>query len=515
MFKNADINFLIKIFDFFSDEIYITDFNGNIVYKNQSAQNVTQNIKNITNLSHQFDFEICILKSEDILSYTPIYAALESKESFCATVSRQIKNKLFEEYILSTFIINEKHKLFIITNTNKTISIEKYEMQEHRINELEEQISNSIDLKHKLENHLLRTNLTNLVSEKVSEFIDTKKILKIVFEQIKKTIEIDKIEFADEYNDKKIKQSINHSENISILTIPIHRNTKIFGAINLYRKDMHSTWQKEEIDLIKNLTPILATAFLKEELFEQLKAQKSELENALKKLKNAQLQIVQSEKLATLGQLVAGVAHEINTPLGAIASNLDLLEKMSNKKFDTKEIIKEIYPVNKEAIRRIENLVKSLKNFTRLDEAKKKKVDITEGLLSSINLIGYETKNKLNITTNFIKLPQISCYPDYINQVFMNILLNACQSIKSNGNIHLKTEIKNDYAIISISDNGCGIEKKYLDKIFDFGFTTKKIGQGTGLGLALAKKIIDEHKGKIEVESAINKGTTFKIYLPI
>ena len=160
-------------------------------------------------------------------------------------------------------------------------------------------------------------------------------------------------------------------------------------------------------------------------------------------------------------------------------------------------------------------MVKSLKNFTRLDEAKKKKVDIKEGILSSIDLIAHELKNKVIIKTNFGQLPLINCSPDYINQVFMNILLNACQSINESGEILIETKQFENYALITIKDNGCGIETKHLNKIFDFGFTTKKIGQGTGLGLALAKKIIEEHKGKIEVESVLNEGTIFKIFLPI
>jgi len=178
-------------------------------------------------------------------------------------------------------------------------------------------------------------------------------------------------------------------------------------------------------------------------------------------------------------------------------------------------MLKEISPVNKEAIRRIDHLVKSLKNFTRLDEAKKKEVDIKDGIVSSIELISHETRGKIKIVTDFADLPKVSCYPDYINQVFMNILLNACQSIKGEGEIRIKTVSDGDFVCVSFVDNGSGIAKENLSKIFDFGFTTKKIGQGTGLGLALAKKIIDEHKGKITVDSKLGEGTTFNIYLPV
>ena len=137
-----------------------------------------------------------------------------------------------------------------------------------------------------------------------------------------------------------------------------------------------------------------------------------------------------------------------------------------------------------------------------------------DGINSTLDLISHETKNRIEIIKDFEKIPPVYCYPDYINQVFMNILLNACQSIKTKGIIEITTADTEKFILITISDTGVGIKKDELSKIFEFGFTTKKFGQGTGLGLALVKKIIDEHNGKIEVESILNKGTIFKIYLP-
>jgi len=367
---------------------------------------------------------------------------------------------------------------------------------------------------------LIRSNLINIVFEKIREYIDTQKIIAIVLTQLKKTLNITNAEFSKSstLNSKAIKNEIDEKNLTSKLIAPIYNENQIYGELILYRKNQPNIWQQDEINLIQNICSLLSTSFSKEELYEELASQKKELENAFSQLKNAQLQIVQSEKLAALGQLVAGVAHEINTPLGAVSSNLDLLTKLAENSSDDnslKEFLTEITPVNKEALRRIEHLVKSLKNFTRLDEAKLKKIDIHEGLKSTIDLIAHETKNKVEIKTHFEKLPLIACFPDYINQVFMNILLNACQSIKDTGIVEIFTYIDNQYVCIKITDNGSGISKEHLNKIFDFGFTTKKIGQGTGLGLALVKKIIDEHKGKIEVDSQLNKGTTFIISLPI
>jgi len=512
--------YLKNIFLASNDEIFIVNTDGKILFANNIAKKEYQKISNLNQLSHLFDFEICILNNEELMSFSPISALLASKENFFSNVVKQINAKKFIQYSISGFNIENDLKVVILKNDYCLDIAQNYEALEKHSKDLENQIVNINELKTTLENHLIRTNLINLVSDKVREYIDTKKIIKIVLEQLKKTLDISSAEFKQENitKSKKIKNEIDEQNLTSNLIAPIYSDKKYFGELILYRKNQLNTWQKDEINLIQNICSLLATAFSKEELYEELATQKKELEKAFTQLKNAQLQIVQSEKLAALGQLVAGVAHEINTPLGAVSSNFDLLTKFAQTSTDAnslKEVITEITPVNKEALRRIENLVKSLKNFTRLDEAKLQKVDIHEGLKSTIDLIAHETKNKVKINMNFKKLPSIHCYPDYINQVFMNILLNACQSIKKEGIIEINTFKKDNYACVEISDNGAGIPEENLNKIFDFGFTTKKIGQGTGLGLALAKKIIDEHKGKIEVESVLNKKTTFTIYLPI
>ena len=514
------IDFLIQILSSSGDEVFIVDFDGNITYKNEISDKKYPNIKNINKISHLFNFEICILKSEDILTYNPISAAVAANEQFCANITKQINEKFFVDYSLISIPIASNQKIIILKNNSNDNLLEQYEKLETKSAELEDKVINAIELKSKLENQLLRTNLINLVSEKVQELINTKKIIKIVLEQLRKILDITKAEFLTDIaiSQPKISSEVDEKHLITKLFVPVFQDKKIFGVLVLHRKTSQNTWQKDEIDLVKNISSLLATSFSKEELFERLEEQKQELEKTLEQLKSAQLQIVQSEKMAALGQLVAGVAHEINTPLGAIAGNLDLLSKFAEKtseKSDLVEILREISPVNKEALRRIERLIKSLKNFTRLDEAKKKEVDIKDGILSSIELIAHETRGKVKITKDFSDIPKISCYPDYINQVFMNILLNACQSIKDKGEIIIRTLQEGDFVCVSIQDNGSGISKENLSKIFDFGFTTKKIGQGTGLGLALAKKIVDEHKGKITVDSMVGKGTTFNIYLPI
>ncbi len=514
-----NIRFLTDLFSTLGDEVFVVDIEGNIKYKNATAQKLYPKVKNLNKLSHLFNFEICILKSEDILLYTPIFAGISAQEAFFANLTKQLNEKFFVEYSLTAIPIEKGLKIIILRNLANTDILEKYTTLENKTALLEEQVVSAVELKSRLENQLLRTNLINLVSDKVREFISTKKIIKIVLEQLRKTFEVSKVEFIENFqaDTMGISSEVDEKNLLTKLFVPVVQDKKVFGALVLYRKTSQNTWQRDEIDLVKNVCSLLATSFAKEELYNELEAQKGELEKTLEQLKNAQLQIVQSEKLATLGQLVAGVAHEINTPLGAISSNFDLLDTIAENLPTDNELaalVKEVAPVNKEAIRRISRLISSLKNFTRLDEAKKKVVDLKEGILSTIALIAHEAKNCVEIKTDFTDIPKVSCYPDYINQVFMNILLNACQSIKNKGEVLVSTMQEGDFVKVSIVDNGEGISKENLSKIFDFGFTTKKIGQGTGLGLALAKKIVEEHEGRIEVESNLGKGTIFNIYLP-
>ncbi len=514
----SSIDLLTTTFNSSGDEVFIVKEDGEIKYKNITAKELYPKVTNIWQISHLFDFEICILKNEDIMSFSPVTASLNSKEIFFSNVTKEVENRNYIDYTLTSFPLENNFKLIILKNNSNKELLKNNEELTKQNKDLEKQIANENELKKNLENLLLRTNLINLVSDKVREYIDTAKIIKIVLEQIKRTIAISSVYFSkDAKQSEKIYFETDEQDLSSKLFAPVSTDKAFYGTLVLCRKNEQNTWQKDEITLVQNICSLLATSFSKEELYNELTDQKKELEKAFAQLKDAQLQIVQSEKMAALGQLVAGVAHEINTPLGAISSNLDILSKISEISEDTplKEVLTEIAPVNREAIRRIDNMVKSLKNFTRLDEAKLKKVDIHEGLDSTIALIAHETKNRIEIRKNYGVIPIISCYPDYINQIFMNILLNACQSITDKGSIEVSTSADEQYVCICISDTGSGIDEKNLKKIFDFGFTTKKIGQGTGLGLALTKKIIDEHKGKIEVESKIGQGTTFKIYLPL
>jgi signal transduction histidine kinase len=218
--------------------------------------------------------------------------------------------------------------------------------------------------------------------------------------------------------------------------------------------------------------------------------------------------------MASLGQLVAGVAHEINTPLASIKSNNEITKKLI-KQIDDKdlnELLEETNTIDAMAIDKINRLVVSLRKFVRLDEAELQEADINKELDLTLDLIRHETKNRIEVVKKYGKLPPVKCYPNMLNQVFMNILVNATHAIKDKGTITIATSFAKKKLSVKIKDTGCGIKEP--DKIFDIGYTTKGAGVGTGWGLAISQKIIEKHKGKIDVKTKINKGSEFIITIP-
>jgi signal transduction histidine kinase len=242
----------------------------------------------------------------------------------------------------------------------------------------------------------------------------------------------------------------------------------------------------------------------------------------------ARAQLSQNEKMASLGLLIAGLAHEINTPLGAIHSNNDIVARSAEKLKHSlpgggplDPATARVVGVLEEACRnsamatdRLIGIVSSLKNFARVDESERKRVDVHEGIDSTLVLVQHQFKNRIDVLKDYGELPQVECFPNRLNQVFMNLLVNAGQAIRERGTIRIRTRQVGDAVQVDIADTGVGIPAENLPKIFDPGFTTKGVGIGTGLGLSISYRIIQEHRGTIDVHSG-PEGTTFTIRLPL
>ncbi len=306
-------------------------------------------------------------------------------------------------------------------------------------------------------------------------------------------------------------------------------NHKVYEFTTAYFRLPADSWR--EIRIVRDVTE-------RKRLIEQIAQAKEDLERKVdertRELKEKHAQLVQSEKMATLGNLVAGVAHEINTPLGALRSNTDLFVRSLSKlraflddadiPVESREIgnlrklldaTEKLNEVNREASERIVTIVNSLRKFARLDQAEMDRVDIHEGLESTLTLVHHEIKGRIEVVREYSDLPLVECYPNQLNQVFMNILVNAVQAIEGEGTIRIRTYAEDDNAVVEISDTGRGIPEEVLHRVFDPGFTTKGSGIGTGLGLAIVHQIIRDHNGRIEVDTEPGEGSMFKIVVPI
>jgi signal transduction histidine kinase len=302
------------------------------------------------------------------------------------------------------------------------------------------------------------------------------------------------------------------NELVQRVVIPIyHMNHKI-GVIVVSTKQ--KTKFDDALEVLDGVSTQLGNAIIQAELYEKNSRMVKELTRTLKELQDTQLKLINSEKMASLGQLVAGVAHEINTPIASIKSNNEIATKLITriKEEEVAELLKEVNNIDKEAIERINRLVISLRKFVRLDEADLQEANINKELDLTLDLIRHETKNKVEIIKNYGDIPPIKCYPNMLNQVFMNLLVNAVQAIDTTGEISIDTSYNDNKLIVKIKDTGCGIKEP--EKIFFAGYTTKGVGVGTGLGLAISQKIIEKHNGSISVKTKINEGSEFTITIP-
>ena len=307
---------------------------------------------------------------------------------------------------------------------------------------------------------------------------------------------------------------------ITRIIIPVYNKNKLLGIIVSLTKQKFKL--EDNIEILESISVQLASSLIQSGLIEQLNKKNKKLEKTLNQLKETQVQLINTEKMASVGQLVSGVAHEINTPLASISSNTSMINKITNSENAIEEnkltLIKELNEINLEASKRISDIVLSLKRFVRLDEAQFQEADINNELDLTLKLMAHELKNNIKVTKNYSQLPHVLCRVNMLNQVFMNLLVNACHSINEKGEfgeISVTTAIVDKNLVVKIKDNGIGIKKEVQNKIFNAGFTTKKSGMGTGLGLAISKKIVELHKGSITFTSKENLGSEFVVSIPV
>lgn len=548
-----------EIFNNFHNPVLVIDDSKNIVYKNKVFESHFKDFNSLQKFSHKINFyvDVCAI-SDDISAYSPIAQALASKEPYTAIVnylSTQMK------YYNITSFKRAKYSILIFEDITCNINLNKYKDENLRLTDKLKEVYNDyqnlLKTNQDTQNQAIKMILINKISNIIRESIDISKVITSAIGELSTVLNAFKAYYAgintensfkitEVYPKRKesiIGTNISYDDNtyakilnketvsshcikeyneakpfeapVVRIILPIYHLDNLLGVIVLLSRQKRDL--TAEINILESISAQLGNAIIQASLFQQINKQKNELQDTLKELKETQLQLIHSEKMASLGQLIAGVAHEINTPIGSIKSNNSIMSKLVKQIQDKElaEMFTETTRIDKVAIDRISNLVVSLKKFVRLDEEELQEADINKELDLTLDLIYHETKNKAEIIKNYSTLPNIKCYPNMLNQVFMNILMNACQSIENKGTITISTAIEKDNLVVKIKDTGKGINKENLNKIFDAGFTTKSVGVGTGLGLAISLKIIQKHNGKITVQSEENKGTEFIISIPI
>ena len=278
------------------------------------------------------------------------------------------------------------------------------------------------------------------------------------------------------------------------------------------------------------------------------KHMEQEQERLIVRLREAHNQLLQSEKMASIGQLAAGVAHEINNPLGFVNSNMSSLKRYINTllavvgaydrvvkqatpgsaleaRFDAiareadlaflREDVPDLVAESLDGLKRVREIVQALKDFSHMGETDWQRADLHAGLDSTLTIVANEIKYKAAIEKRYGSLPFVTCLPSQLNQVFMNLLVNAAHAIREQGVITISTGVDGDWVWVAVSDTGCGIPPKNLNRIFEPFFTTKPVGSGTGLGLSLSYSTVSKHGGRIDVESEVDVGSTFTVRLPV
>ncbi len=368
---------------------------------------------------------------------------------------------------------------------------------------------------------------------------------KIFLEQLKKLIQ--DLDIGTEVKAQLLEQVKVAQKNLVVSEFKFHRTVidkaAITNVLNASIEEIDN--QKKRIEAAKN--EINENMIVLDNQKKEIEEKNTALNLVLTNLKETQQQLVQSEKMASLGQLTAGIAHEINNPINFVSANVkplkedlaDIIKCINyyQKTVKDKGLEKEFVEVQKfneqtdiqfaltevedllrgieEGASRTSEIVKGLRNFSRMDQHVIKKADLNEGIESTLTLLHSTYRDRIEIVKDFGQIPEVDCFPGQINQVFMNLLSNAIQAINGAGKIFIKTSATGNEIRISIKDTGSGMTEEIRTKIFDPFFTTKEVGKGTGLGLSISYGIIEKHKGRLQVFSEPGKGSEFVINLPL
>lgn len=338
----------------------------------------------------------------------------------------------------------------------------------------------------------------------------------------------------------------------SLLLMPLLLNGRLVGALLMSDKVGAKAFCDQDESLLHLFAIQVAGVLEGKELLHtlhknntELHAEQAEQRALIRRLHEAQDQLLQSEKMASIGQLAAGVAHEINNPVGFVNSNLGTLQKyvqqllelldtyeqaelllddatlskiqLARQQADIEFLKQDVLALVQEShqgLTRVMQIVQDLKDFSHVDEGEWQLVDLHQGLDSTLNIVNNELKYKAQVIKEYGQLPLTECIGPQLNQVFMNLLVNAAHAMEQHGVITIRTGAEQDWVWVEISDTGKGITPEHLKRIFDPFFTTKPVGAGTGLGLSMSYGIVEKHGGRIEVHSEVGEGATFRLWLP-
>lgn len=547
----------MKKFDFFNqyrDPVIVIRDYEEVVFKNNTFCRVFTQFGDIRKFAHKMNFDFCPMDSENVDLYSPIFQAIVSKQNFFARVSYTSALGRTSYYDM-TAVKRGLYTIIFLVDVSSDVLLKdnqkESEIYKDKLQKLQEENDELQKIRQKAQSQAFRIALINKVSNIIRASMDISMILNSALKELAIMFGCFKAYYAsacdggfsikEVYGENRYARDLSisfdehvmnklNSGNISIsyslleyigaepfkqsvlrIIVPVYHLNKMIGVLVLLSYQKREL--NEEIEILDAISSQLGNAIIRAELYQKNAKNVKDLKAALNELKETQLQLINSEKMASLGQLVAGVAHEINTPVASIKSNNSIISKLipQIEQEDLKDMLSQINSIDKEAIARISNIVVSLKKFVRLDEAELQEANINKEIDLTLDLISHETKNRIEIEKYYGDIPPIKCYPNMLNQVFTNILVNACQAITEKGKIIITTDYKDGDLIVKIQDNGQGIPRENLNKIFTVGYTTKGVGVGTGLGLAISQKIIDKHRGKIQVNSEVGVGTEFII----